>query len=136
MQHRISLFVMFATCVALCALTGGTRAGYEAFYAGLPGGAAGTPGFTRAVMGLLGWLATWWWLCIALGAAVAFGTPALLARSEDGRRFLAAADAWMTRYQPTVLVVFVAAMFAIYWTVDLALRLPWLQIMEQLTAGG
>ncbi|MHC4341955.1 MAG: hypothetical protein ACYSX0_17280 [Planctomycetota bacterium] len=136
MVHRISLFVMFVTCVGLCALTGASYdVRYEAIFAGLPGGAEAIPSFTRSVLGLLTWLASWWTLCVALGAAVAFGGPHLLQSSKGGQKFLAGADAWMTKYQGTVVVVFVAAMFSIYWMIDLAVTLPWIEIMDQLTGG-
>lgn len=136
MQHRINLFVMFVTCVGLCALTGASYgARHEAIFAAMPGGTEAIPSFTRSVLGLLTWLARWWTLCVAIGAAVAFGGPHLLGSSNGGRRFLADADAWMTKYQGTVVVVFVAAMFSIYWTIDLAVTLPWIQVIDQLTGG-
>ena len=136
MQHRINLFVMFVTCVGLCALTGASYgARHTEVFAGLPGGAEGIPSFTRSVFGLLAWLASWWALCVAVGAAVAFGGPRLLRSSKRGRRFLADADGWMTKYQSTVVVVFVAEMFSIYWMIDLAVTLPWLSIIAQLTSG-
>ena len=135
MQHRISLFVMFATCVGLCAQTGTSVPDLEAMYQGMPGGSEGVPGFTLTVMGLLNWLASWWPICFALGAAVAFGGPPLLRRSSGGRNFLTAADAWLTKYHGTVVVVFVAGMFWIYRAIDLALWLPVTQIFDQLTGG-
>ena len=136
MQHRVNLFIMFATCVGLCAQSGTAYEGrFEALFAGMPGGEEAMPHYTRFVVGLLIWLARWWLLLVALGAAVLFGGPSLLRRSPGGREHLASADAWMTKYHGTVVVVFVAMMFSIYWAIDLALTLPWLRVMEQLSGG-
>ena len=135
MQHRISLFVMFATCLGLCAQTGASVTGLEDVYRGLPGGAEGVPSFTLTVMSVLQWLADWWPICLALSAAVAFGGPVLLQRSSGVRNYLTAADAWLTKYHGTVVVVFVCAMSWTYRAIDLALWLPVTQLFDQLTGG-
>jgi len=135
MRHRINLFLMYATCVCLLALSAVDRTRFEAVYAQLPGGRENVPRFTQWVMGMLGWLATWWPLCLLLGAAAAFGGPALLRRTPAGERLLTKGERWLTEYHATVVVAFVAFMFTAYWTVDQAMLLPWLRIIEALTGA-
>lgn len=134
MQHRISLFVMFTTCVVLLAFNAVDEAQLRVLFAQLPGGLEGVPRITLRVFGMLDWLSRWWPLCILLGAAATLGLPSLLRRTPAGERLVANAARWMTQYHGTVVVLFVALMFILYRTISQALFLPMLKIIEQLTS--
>jgi len=135
MQHRISLFAMYATSILLLARSAVDKGQWEAIFLQLPGGREGIPGYTITVLSVLWWLRRWWPLCLALGAAAAFGIPAALRRTPEGERLLAAGARWMSAYQGTVIVLFVAIQFSAYAAVAHALSLPWIKIIEALTSG-
>jgi hypothetical protein len=130
----MNLFVMYATCILLLAHVGRSSWSFDMYFRQLPGGREGIPQLTHMVLGAARWISTWWPVCILLGAGLSFGVPVLLRRSPQGVRLLDRAARWMSNYHATVLVLFVAGMFTTYWVVDLALRLPFLQIIEQLTS--
>ena len=133
-MHRWGIFIILATTICFLAWHGTAEtAKHEELFRGLPGGMEGMPGFTLFFLHLTGWFARWWWLCLIALAGILEGGHRLLGRSQEGRQFLGKASRTMTLYQPVILALYVVLLFSTMWAHDLAMRLPYIQIMDSLT---
>jgi type II secretory pathway component PulF len=136
LQHRLGLFVLYVTLVALFVFAGSATARHLEVFRSLPGGEEGIPGFTRMVYAFLGWMAGWGgWLMLAAGIGVFFGIPKALSRTEQGRARVAALDRVLEQYYGLLLAIAIAVLFSMYSTIALATHLPYLQIMDSLSGG-
>lgn len=137
MAHRLGLFLVLALSVILAGVTVGVAGPrFEAVFRQLPGGMEGLPGFTRAFLAASRWSNLLWPLLVVLLAALLFGVPRLLRRTEAGRRRVARFDDLLERGAPVLYALYFVFLGSVLYAVALTLFLPLLRIIDALTSAG
>lgn len=137
MAQRLGLFLVLSVGVALLGVTVGVAGPrLEALFRQLPGGMEGLPGLTGAFLTASHWSKLLWPLLVALLAAILFGIPRLLRRTEAGRDRVERFDHLLERGAPVLYAFYFVFLGCTLCAIALALFLPLLRIIDALTSAG